>query len=76
MGRLPDGLVTLLSLGFLVAFTWEGWLLTGQAAGHRTPILESPKPLWYVSIPVAGGMLGYTLRRAIRVIRPSRAPRE
>ncbi len=71
-GRLLEGLVTLLALGFLVTLTWEGWLLAGQAVGNRTPILEWPKPLWYVSIPVAGiVMLGHTLRRAIRLIRPA-----
>ena len=71
-GRLLRGLMTLLALGFLVTFTWEGWLLAGQAVGNRTPILELPKPLWYVSIPVAGVvMIGYTLRRCLRVIRPA-----
>jgi TRAP-type C4-dicarboxylate transport system permease small subunit len=74
-GRLLEGLVTLLALGFLVTFTWEGWLLTGQAVGNRTPILELPKPLWYLSIPVAGVvMIGYTLRLSFRMIRSPRAP--
>ncbi|HEX9900445.1 MAG TPA: TRAP transporter small permease [Candidatus Methylomirabilis sp.] len=73
-GRLLEGLVTLLALGFLVTFTWEGWLLTGQAAGNRTPILELPKPMWYVALPLSGlVMIGYTLRRSLQTIRMARA---
>lgn len=74
-GRALEILVSLLALGFLVVFTWEGWLLTLQAVGNRTPILELPKPGWYVALPVSGVvMIGYTLRRCARAVRP--APRD
>jgi TRAP-type C4-dicarboxylate transport system permease small subunit len=74
-GRALEILVGLLALGFLVVFTWEGWLLTLQAVGNRTPILELPKPGWYVALPVSGVvMIGYTLARCMRAIRP--APRD
>jgi len=73
--RALDVLLALLSLVFLGVFTWEGWLLTLQAVGNRTPILELPKPAWYVALPVSGAvMIGYTLRRCLRAIRP--APRD
>lgn len=77
-GRLLEGLVTLLVLGFLVTFIREGWLLTLEAVGNRTPILELPKPLWYVALPVSGVvMIGYSLRRCLRLLRrkaPARVP--
>jgi len=69
-GRVLEILVGLLALGFLVVFTWEGWLLTVQAVGNRTPILELPKPGWYVVLPASGVvMIGYTLGRCFRTIR-------
>ncbi len=72
-GRVLEILVGLLALGFLAVFTWEGWLLTLQAVGNRTPILELPKPAWYVALPVSGVvMIGYTLRRCLRTIRSAR----
>jgi len=71
-GRVLELFVGLLALGFLVVFTWEGWLLTLQAMGNRTPILELPKPWWYAAIPVSGVvMIGYTLRRCLKVFRPA-----
>lgn len=73
-GRVLEILVGLLALGFLVVFTWEGWLLTLQAVGSRTPILELPREWWYAPIPLSGAvMIGYTLRRGWRAIRPAGA---
>jgi TRAP-type C4-dicarboxylate transport system permease small subunit len=73
-GRVLEILVGLLALGFLAVFTWEGWLLTLQAVGNRTPILELPKPAWYVALPISGVvMIGYTLGRCVRAIRPAGA---
>ena len=72
-GRALEILVSLLVLGFLAVFTWEGWLLTLQAVGNRTPILELPKPAWYVALPISGVvMIGYTLHRCWRAIRSGR----
>lgn len=69
-GRALEAILALLALIFLAVFTWEGWLLTVQAVGNRTPILELPKPLWYVALPVSGVvMIGYSLRRCLRLIR-------
>ena len=73
VGRALEVLLSLLALGFLAVFTWEGWLLTVQAVGNRTPILELPKPLWYAALPVSGiVMIGYTLHRCARAVRLGR----
>jgi TRAP-type C4-dicarboxylate transport system permease small subunit len=73
VGRGLQVLLGLLALAFLAVFTWEGLLLTVQAVGNRTPILELPKPLWYAALPVSGiVMIGYTLRRCARAIRLGR----
>ncbi len=76
-GQVLEILVSLLALGFLVIFTWEGWILTLQAAGSRTPILELPREWWYAPIPLSGAvMIGYTLRRCMRAIRSGRRGRQ
>jgi TRAP-type C4-dicarboxylate transport system permease small subunit len=72
-GRVLEAVVCLLILAFLAVFTWQGWLLTLQAVGNRTPILELPKPAWYVVVPMSGVvMIGYTLRRGLQAVRPAR----
>jgi TRAP-type C4-dicarboxylate transport system permease small subunit len=69
-GRLLALFVGLLSLGFLAVFTREGWLLTLQALGNRTPILELPRLLWYAALPVSGLlMIGYSVRGLRRLLR-------
>jgi len=69
-GRLLALVVALLSLGFLAVFTREGWLLTLQAMGNRTPILELPRLLWYAALPVSGLlMIGYSVRGLWRLVR-------
>ena len=71
-GRALDVAVGLLILGFLAVFTWQGWFLTIQARGNTSPMLTMPKPLWYAAIPVSGlVMIGYTLRRCFRDLRPA-----
>lgn len=73
-GRALEVVVSLLILGFLVVFTWQGWLLTMQARGNTSPMLTMPRPLWYAVIPVSGlVMIGYTVSRMLKAIRP--APR-
>ena len=69
-GRVLDVAMNVLVLGFLVVFTWQGWSLTLQSTSNTTPMLTLPKPLWYVTIPVAGlVMIGYTVARILKDIR-------
>lgn len=73
-GRVLEIIVSLLALGFLVVFTWEGWILTLQAVGSRTPILELPREWWYAAIPLSGVvMIGHTLAQCVRAIRTAGA---
>jgi TRAP-type C4-dicarboxylate transport system permease small subunit len=69
-GRVLDVVVNVLVLGFLGVFTWQGWSLTLQSTSNTTPMLTLPKPLWYMTIPVAGlVMIGYTTARLLKGIR-------
>lgn len=69
-GRILDVVVSLLILGFLAVFTWQGFLFTIQAMDNTSPMLTMPRPLWYAVLPVSGlVMMGYTVRRCLRVIR-------
>ena len=73
-GRVLDAVVNVLVLGFLGVFTWQGWLLTLQSRGNTTPMLTLPKPLWYVTIPLAGLlMIGYTVARIVEDLRGGEA---
>jgi TRAP-type C4-dicarboxylate transport system permease small subunit len=61
-GRILEIFLSLSALVFLLVFTYEGGLLAIQAT-DRSPILEFPRTLWYMSIPISGIiMIGYTLR--------------
>jgi TRAP-type C4-dicarboxylate transport system permease small subunit len=61
-GLALEILLSLLSLGFLLVLTYQGSVLAMKAT-DRSPIFEFPKTLWYLSIPIAGGiMVGYTVR--------------
>ncbi|HSC69872.1 MAG TPA: TRAP transporter small permease subunit [Candidatus Methylomirabilis sp.] len=54
--------LNLLGLFFLVVFTYYGALLTADAT-DRSPILEYPRLIWYVVMPITGAiMIIYTLR--------------
>ena len=54
--------LSLVSLLFLLVFTYEGTVLTLRTA-TPSPILAWPKALWYMIMPFAGFiMIGYTLR--------------
>ena len=71
-GRVLDVVVSLLILGFLAVFTWQGWLFTIQARGNTSPMLTMPRPLWYAAIPVSGlVMIAYTVSRMLKAIRPA-----
>ena len=76
-GRALEVVLSLLALGFLAVFTWQGWLLTIQARGNTSPMLTMPKPLWYAAIPVSGlVMIGYTVSHTLKAIRPSHGDRQ
>jgi TRAP-type transport system small permease protein len=71
-GRVLDVAVSLLILGFLAVFTWQGWFFMIQAGGNTSPMLTMPRPLWYAAIPVSGlVMMGYTVRRCFGAFRPA-----
>jgi TRAP-type C4-dicarboxylate transport system permease small subunit len=68
-GRTLDLILSLLSLGFLAVFTWEGWRLA-VLARDTSPMLALPRPLWYAALPVSGlVMMGYSMRRCLKTIR-------
>jgi TRAP-type transport system small permease protein len=59
-----------LALVFLGVFTWKGMTFTLQAQGNTSPILMLPRPLWYVSMPIAGAMMmWHTLRMGLQILR-------
>lgn len=61
-GHVLGIVLNLLSLAFLLIFTYEGILLSILAT-DRSPYFELPKILWYGSIAVSGViMTGYTIR--------------
>jgi TRAP-type C4-dicarboxylate transport system permease small subunit len=69
-GRALQILLDLLALGFLLVFTWQGWLLTLQAQGNTSPMLELPRSWWYASVPASGlVMIAYAVSRLLKVLR-------
>jgi TRAP-type C4-dicarboxylate transport system permease small subunit len=61
-GRVLEILLSACSLVFLSIFTYEGGLIAIWAT-DRSPILEFPRTLWYMVIPISGAiMIGYTIR--------------
>ena len=61
-GKLLEIFLNLSALAFLFIFTYQGVLLAIQAT-DRSPILEFPRTLWYIVMPISGAiMIGYTLR--------------
>jgi TRAP-type C4-dicarboxylate transport system permease small subunit len=61
-GQLLEIGLSLVSLLFLLVFTYEGTVLTLRTAAP-SPILAWPKALWYLAMPIAGVlMVMYTLR--------------
>ena len=55
-GRWLEIVLGVLSLGFLVVFTYEGWVLT-RAATDRSPIFVLSKVFWYGVMPLAGALM-------------------
>lgn len=58
-------LVELVSLLFLLALAYYGYILASNAH-NRSPILEWPRPIWYACIPIAGTLMSlYSIRNII-----------
>jgi len=54
--------LNILSLAFFLVFTYQGVILTLRTTDN-SPILDLPKLLWYVVLPISGGIfIGYTIR--------------
>lgn len=61
-GRILEIILSLLSLVFFLVFTYEGGLLTLRTADN-SPILDLPKAIWYIIMPISGAaIIGYTVR--------------
>lgn len=68
-GRVLEIFLSLSAFLFLLIFTYEGGLLAIQAT-DRSPILEYPRTLWYMVMPIAGAiMIGYTIRDLVGFFR-------
>jgi len=64
-GKVLGLAVEALSIIFLAIMTYYGMKLT-VAAHDRSPILELPRHIWYLCIPLAGiTMIGYSVRNLI-----------
>jgi len=65
-GRWLGIFVEILSIFFLAVMTYYGAILM-ISAHDRSPILELPRHIWYLCIPLAGLiMIGYSLRNLLR----------
>ena len=61
-GRILEIFLSLLSLAFFLVFTYEGGLLTMRTTDN-SPILDLPKAIWYIIMPISGvAIIGYTVR--------------
>ena len=61
-GHILEICLSLLSLVFFLVFTYEGGVLTMRTTDN-SPILDLPKAIWYVIMPISGAaILGYTVR--------------
>ena len=63
-------LVELIALGFVLLFTYYTWALL-QRAGGTSPILDWPRELWYLCMPIAGVLMAlYCLRNIWVLVAP------
>lgn len=68
-GRVLEILLSLCALVFLFVFTYEGGLIAIRAT-DRSPILELPRTLWYMILPISGViMIGHTIRDLVASFR-------
>ena len=69
--KLEIGLA-LLALGFFLVFTYQGGWVSYKAT-DRSPILELPRYLWYMVMPLSGAIIiGYTIRDLRAFLRKQR----
>ncbi len=62
-------ILQLISLFFFFLFTWEGWLLTMRSV-DRSPILDLPRSLWFIIIPITGALIiGFIIRDLVRILK-------
>ena len=65
-GKVLALVVETLSVVFIMIMTYYGYKLMVRAH-DRSPILELPRHLWYLSVPSAGAiMTGYSIRNLLR----------
>ena len=70
LGKWLEVAVEILSIFFLTILTYYGAMLA-ISAHDRSPILELPRHIWYLCVPLAGGiMIGYSVRNLIRHVKP------
>jgi len=75
-GRILEIVLNLTALLFFAVFTYEGWELTLQSV-DRSPILDYPRVLWYLILPVSGAVIiGYTIRDLLGFVRGGSPPRK
>jgi len=68
-GHMLDIILSLMALVFFLVFTYEGGVLTMRTTDN-SPILDLPKALWYMIMPIAGFVLiGYTIRDILLLFR-------
>lgn len=62
-------MLQLISLFFFSLFTWKGWLLTMRSV-DRSPILDIPRSLWFVIIPITGALIiGFIIRDLLGIFK-------
>ena len=72
--RCLEAVIEVANIAFMGVFTYFGFILTWRAS-DRSPILEWPRPVWYVCIPLSGAiMLYYSLKRMAGHFRGSAEP--
>jgi TRAP-type transport system small permease protein len=68
-GTFLQVFLNILSLAFFLVFTYQGVILTLRTTDN-SPILDLPKVLWYIIMPISGGVfIGYTIRDLILLFR-------
>ncbi len=68
-GRLLEIGLQILCLAFFLVYTHQGSLLTVQSM-DRSPILDYPRAIWYLIMPVTGGVIiGYIIRDLLLLFR-------
>jgi TRAP-type C4-dicarboxylate transport system permease small subunit len=68
-GTFLQVFLNILSLVFFLVFTFQGVILT-QRTTDNSPILDLPRILWYIIMPVTGAVIiGYIIRDLLLLFR-------